>query len=165
MKMENLFIGTKLIAATPMKLGAYNEYRGWEIPEDEDPDTDGYLVEYMDGGRSNHKDHEGYISWSPKPVFDMAYRPTNGMNFGLAIEAMKAGLLVRRKGWNGEGMFCYFVDGSTFEVNRPPLQGIYKDGTVITYRPHIDMRTADGSCVPWLASQSDILADDWVVVS
>lgn len=42
--------------------------------------------------------------------------------------------------------------------------GIYPEGTEITYRAHLDMRTADGSCVPWVASQTDILADDWQVV-
>lgn len=83
------------------------------------------------------------------------------MNFGQALEALKTGKLVTRPGWNGKGMFLYLVPGSTFAVNRPPLSGIYPEGTVITYLPHIDMKTADGSCVPWLASQTDILAEDW----
>jgi hypothetical protein len=86
------------------------------------------------------------------------------MNFGLALEALKEGLLVTRAGWNGKGMFLYLVAGSGFTVNRPPLLGIYKHGTPVLYRPHIDMRTADGSCVPWVASQTDILADDWEYV-
>jgi hypothetical protein len=83
------------------------------------------------------------------------------MNFGEALVALKQGLKVEREGWNGKGMFIYLVPGSTFNVNRPPLLGIYPEGTPIVYRPHIDMRTADGSCVPWLASQTDILANDW----
>lgn len=86
------------------------------------------------------------------------------MSFGSALERLKSGHKLAREGWNGKGMFIYLVDGSRFAVNRAPLLGIYPEGTVIDYRPHIDMRTADGSCVPWVASQTDILADDWTVV-
>lgn len=68
---------------------------------------------------------------------------------------------MQRAGWNGKGMFVFLVPGSTFQVNRAPLLGIYPEGTEIKYHAHIDMRTADGQIVPWLASQTDILADDW----
>lgn len=68
-------IGIKVILATAMTRLAYNEYRGWEIPADEDGSDEGFLVEYVDGGQSNHPDHEGYISWSPKTVFERAYLP------------------------------------------------------------------------------------------
>jgi len=61
-------------------------------------------------------------------------------------------------------MFLFLVPGSTFKVNRPPLLGIYPEGTEINYQPHIDMRTARNTVVPWLASQSDVLAADWEVV-
>jgi hypothetical protein len=85
-------------------------------------------------------------------------------NFSQALELLKNGLKLQRVGWNGKGMFVYLVPGSKFPVNRPPLLGIYPEGTEITYLPHIDMRTASGACVPWLASQTDILADDWQIV-
>lgn len=86
------------------------------------------------------------------------------LNFGQAIEALKAGERVQRAGWNGKGMFIFLVPGSTFAVNRPPLLGIYPEGTEINYQPHIDMKTAQGTVVPWLASQSDVLAEDWQVL-
>jgi hypothetical protein len=86
------------------------------------------------------------------------------MQFGDAVQKLKSGQCVSRSGWNGKGMFLYLVPGSHFTVNRLPLVGIYPEGTEITYLPHIGMRTADGSCVPWLASQTDILADDWSVI-
>jgi hypothetical protein len=86
------------------------------------------------------------------------------MNFGEAIEAMKNGYKVARQNWNGKGMFIFLVPGSTFIVNRPPLLGIYPEGTEITYQPHIDMKTADSRIVPWLASQSDMLDTDWMIV-
>jgi hypothetical protein len=83
------------------------------------------------------------------------------MDFGDAIRALKNGKQVTRPGWNGKGMFLYLVPGSVFTVNRAPLLGIYPEGTQINYNAHIDMRTAEGSCVPWLASQTDVLAEDW----
>ena len=85
------------------------------------------------------------------------------MNFGQALELLKKGQKVARMGWNGKGMFLFLVPGSTFKVNRPPLLGIYPEGTEISYCPHIDMKTADGMVVPWLASQTDVLAEDWVI--
>jgi len=86
------------------------------------------------------------------------------MNFGQALEVLKTGGKVSRDGWNGKGMFLFLVPGSRFTVNRAPLLGIYPEGTVIDYCPHIDMKTADGKIVPWLASQTDVLAEDWDVV-
>lgn len=85
------------------------------------------------------------------------------MDFGKALEALKAGSKVARSGWNGKGMFLFLVPGSVFNVSRPPLLGIYPEGTEISYCPHIDMKTADDKVVPWLASQTDMLAEDWIV--
>lgn len=86
------------------------------------------------------------------------------MNFGEALQELKAKKLVARRGWNGKGMFLFLVPGSSFMVDRTPLLGIYPLGYVVNYLPHIDMKTADGSVVPWLASQTDLLAEDWLVV-
>lgn len=86
------------------------------------------------------------------------------MTFGEALEVLKNGGKVARAGWNGKGMFLFLVPGSTFKVNRLPLLGIYPEGTEINYRPHIDMKTVNGEIVPWVASQSDILEDDWHIV-
>lgn len=89
---------------------------------------------------------------------------TDEMNFSDALEWIKRGEKASRKGWNGSDMFVFLVPGSTFKVSRPPLLGIYEEGTEVDYHPHIDMRTADGQIVPWLASQADMLAEDWVLV-
>ena len=86
------------------------------------------------------------------------------MNFGSALQALENGQKVAREGWNGKGMFLFLVPGSTFSVSRSPLLGIYPEGTEINYCPHVDMKTADGKVVPWLCSQTDMLAEDWVVV-
>ena len=158
------YIGTKLINAEPMTRQQYNDFRGWRLPEDENGADEGYLVEYLDGGKPNTTTHKGYVSWSPKEQFEKAYRQTTGMPFGLAVEAMKQGKKVARAGWNGSGMFAYLVPGSQFKVNRHPLLGIYPEGTDITYRQHMDLRTADGSIATWAPSGSDALADDWYIV-
>ena len=84
-------------------------------------------------------------------------------SFGWAIEQLKAGNRVCRVGWNGKGMFLFLVVGSTFQVNRAPLNKFYPEGTTINYLSHIDMKTVDDKIVPWLASQTDVLADDWML--
>ena len=83
------------------------------------------------------------------------------LTFSQALEFLQAGHKLCRSGWNGTGMFVFLVPGSSFEVNRQPLLGIYPEGTQIDYQPHIDIKTADDTVVPWLASQSDLLAEDW----
>lgn len=86
------------------------------------------------------------------------------MNFSEALDCIKNGQKVQRDGWNGKDMFLFLVPGSTFKVNRPPLNEIYPEGTEVNYHSHIDMKTAEGYIVPWLASQADLLAEDWRVV-
>ena len=102
-----VYIGVKIVKAEPTTLGEYNAYRGWPLPKDEDASKEVYLVEYEADPLSepNHPDHEGYITMSPKHVFDAAYRKTDALTFGLAIEAVKIGKKITRKGWNGSGMF------------------------------------------------------------
>jgi hypothetical protein len=86
------------------------------------------------------------------------------MTFSEALASIKDGLCASRSGWNGKGMFIFLVKGSTFTTNREPLLSILGEGAVVNYHAHIDMRTADGTIVPWLASQTDLLADDWGLV-
>ncbi len=90
--------------------------------------------------------------------------PQDGLDFSQALDAIKLGDKVKRTGWNGPDQFVFLVHGSTFIVNRPPLLGIYPEGTEINYHAHIDIRNQQGVIVPWLASQGDLLAEDWEVV-
>jgi len=83
------------------------------------------------------------------------------MTFSTALDAIKNGNRVARAGWNGKGMFIFMVPGSVFMVNRPPLLGIFPEGTEVRYHAHVDMKTADGQIVPWLCSQTDLMAEDW----
>ena len=73
----NQYLGTKLINAQPMTKGDYNAFRGWEHPQNEDANEEGFLVEYLDGGKPNIATHAGYVSWSPEPQFETTYRRTD----------------------------------------------------------------------------------------
>lgn len=66
-------LGTKVIHFVAMTRQEYNDYRGWELPSNENGDDNGYLVEYTDGGTPNVPGHTGYVSWSPHGVFEKAY--------------------------------------------------------------------------------------------
>lgn len=129
-----------------MTRGEYNEYRGWTIPADENPDDNGYLVKYSDG----------YESWSPEKQFNETYRECDDMTFGLAIEALKKGEYVARKGWNGKAMFLFLAHGKDIQT----CVGI-PDKCVDV----VCMKTAQDTVVfGWLASQTDMLAEDWLIV-
>lgn len=154
-------IGVKLINAKPMTRLEYNQFRGWELPADENGADEGFLVEYIDGGKANTQDYAGYVSWSPKDVFERAYRPIDAMTFGLAVEALKAGERVARAGWNGKGMWLGLVEA--YEYN-PKADNALIHQLGCTKLPWIGMKTADNKFVPWLASQTDVLAEDWVIV-
>ena len=163
------YIGTKIITAAPMNRADYNTYRGWTLPANENGADEGYLVEYTDGGKPNDSRHAGYISWSPKEQFDGAYRETSGLTFGLAIEAMKKGAKVARAGWNGKGMWLILVPGTkavNFTEGSPYQKAGLVSGEILS---HIDMYTTNSegrrAMLPgWLASQTDMLAEDWAIV-
>ena len=149
------YIGTKIVKAAPalrMDDGKGNvrvETLGSNpMPQPGDAVDMGYKVVYSDG----------YESWSPQDVFEEAYRPTNGMNFGLAIEALKMGIAVARKGWNGNGIYLELQVPDEHSKMTLPYIYIVTD-SLITDNPH----APKGRC-PWLASQTDMLADDWYIV-
>ena len=165
------YIGTKVVNATPMNRLDYNVYRGWNLPENENGADEGYLVEYTDGGKPNDSRHLGYISWSPAAQFDGAYRETSGLTFGLALESLKNGEKVARAGWNGKGMWLSLSCGETREVKADNFWSPHNrehanaQGGTAKVLPSITMKTAGGEILMgWLASQTDMLADDWAIV-
>jgi hypothetical protein len=186
-----LYLGTKRVRAMPMTRLAYNQLRGWTVPADENPDDAGYLVEYTDGGKANVAGFEGYVSWSPADVFDRAYRPINVevrkcegspdsywielMDFGQALQALKAGKKVARNGWNGKGMWLSLSCDGDREVPAEQFWSPHnaafarENGGTATVLPCITMKTTNASgrvaiLMGWLASQTDMLSEDWVIV-
>ncbi len=89
------------------------------------------------------------------------------MNIGEAVTSMKNGNRVSREGWNGKGMYLAYQpgypNGIAINANTAKATG-QPEGTVMKFLPYIMMRTAGGEFVPWLCSQTDLLASDWSVV-
>lgn len=160
------YIGVHQVEAEPMTKGEYRKFMGQgpnTSPVNEDPSEAGYKVVYADG----------YVSWCPKAQFEAAGRPCDGMTFGMAIEAMKRGKKVARKGWNGKGMWLWLKPSaqikaewckdemlkSAAEENGGEILGL---GTICMYTHDSTGRKA--VLTGWLASQSDMLYEDWLVV-
>lgn len=160
--MEHKFyVGTKVILGIPMSRLAYNQYRGWSLPSDEDGEDEGYLVEYVDGGAKNHPLHKGYVSWSPKDVFEKSYQPTEAMNFGHALEMLKLGHKVARAGWNGKGMFIYLVPAAAYPAQTLVAQTTF--GEMVPYNPYLALKGVDNTVSTWVPSINDVLANDWSI--
>lgn len=158
------YIGTKVIRAEPMTIAEAQKVLGREI-KPATVEEDGYLVEYKDG----------YKSWSPKSIFDDAYREVDSINFGGAIDLLKAGLAVRRKGWNGKGLFVVKQIPAHIEADIiPKMQSLPQSAKNILMsreNPHIDYTNQmliinpDGRADSWVPSVSDVFAEDWEVVT
>ena len=116
-----------------------------------EPEEPGYRVRYQDG----------YESWSPKDVFEEAYRRTDAMTFGMAIEATRKGKRIARKGWNGKGQYVELATGISY-VN-PTGEIINASHDAIGNRAFAFVGTS-GVQMGWLASQADMLAEDWVII-
>lgn len=132
----------------------------WRQDKENFAKSDGSFINVEEGYAILYRD--GYTSWCPKDVFERDYQPITAMSFGHAIHALKSGKRVARVGWNGKNMFLIFVtENWNGETN---YSGAFpKD--FVGYNPFIAMYTADNKLVPWLASQTDMLADDWQVVN
>ncbi|MGM9585145.1 MAG: DUF2829 domain-containing protein [Faecousia sp.] len=133
------YIGTKIIKAEPMQRGGVDGIK------------DGYKVVYPDG----------YESWSPKDVFEAAYRATDGMNFGLAIEAAKIGKKIARAGWNGKNQYVELASCISYKNGAGEIVNVGHDA--IGNKALAFVGTS-GVQMGWLASQADMLADDWKIV-
>lgn len=159
-----LFIGTKVLNAKPMSRGEYNALRGWPMPDDENPDDAGYLT---DNGA-------GHLQWQPKDVFEDAFSPFDGMDFGMALAALKLGKKVARKGWNGNGMWLALSPGVAALYAEefwagPNREFALANGGSAEVLPCITMKTVNAHgreaiLMGWLASQTDMLCNDWVIV-
>jgi hypothetical protein len=89
------------------------------------------------------------------------------VNFAEALAVLHIGKRVTRRGWNGRNMWLLIVPGSTITVAAGRPLGDAAPELIdrqVAYRPHIDMFTANGEVVPWVATQSDLLGDDWEIV-
>ncbi|OQB15724.1 MAG: hypothetical protein BWY15_00437 [Firmicutes bacterium ADurb.Bin193] len=143
------YLGVKIVEAEPMNQRTFFETVKNQL-YDSEISALGYKVVYPDG----------YVSWSPKDVFENAYRAIDGLTFGLALEALKQGKRVCRLGWNGKGMWLVLCDFKCDTIIMPEI----RDSAQYKKLPWIGMKTANNEFVPWLASQTDMLADDWQII-
>lgn len=150
------YIGVKLIEAKPMTSTEASIYLGRHIP-DSVRGREGYLVVYEDG----------YESWSPKLTFERAYRLIDGLTFGLALEAVKKGYRIARKGWNGKGMFVVYQkgypQGIPSNAQTAKAWGI-NEGDLFRCEPYLQIKMTNGSHSMWTPSINDCLAEDWYIV-
>lgn len=162
-----MYIGTKVIKAEPMTMKEAQKVLGRKIAtlKPVTVEENGYLVEHKDG----------YKSWSPKDVFEEAYREVGSLTFGGAIILLKNGFAVRRKGWNGKGSFIVkqvpsHITGDIIP-NMQSLPQSVKDILMNRENPHIDYTNQmliinpDGRADSWVPSSSDVFAEDWEVVN
>ena len=113
---------------------------------------------------------DGFRNWKPKEVFEEEYEKVEGMTFGHAIKALKAGHKVARKGWNGRSMFLWLKPAATVKAEwckDPMLKGLAEaNGGEIEALGTICMFTDQKQILSsWLASQTDMLSEDWIIVS
>lgn len=148
------YIGVKIIEAKPMTQGkAFPN----ELMTTEESIADGYKVVYPDG----------YESWCPKEQFEDANRACNGVPFGHALEAVKQGKKIARKGWNGRGMFIVYQkgypDGIPCNKQTAEAWGL-SEGDMFIVQPYLQIQNVNKSHSMWVPSINDCLADDWYVV-
>lgn len=139
----NEYIGTKMIEAEPCP--------AWKDAGNHKAGDPGYRVRYADG----------YESWSPKDVFEAAYRRTDGMSFGLAIDAARIGKKIQRAGWNGKGQYVELASCISYKNANGNMVNVDHDAIG---NQALSFVGTSGVQLGWLASQADMLADDWKIV-
>lgn len=86
------------------------------------------------------------------------------MDIGAAVAAIRRGELIRRRGWNGTGMYLYFVPGHVGDPKHEAVKTMFSEGEKTLYADSVMMFTAQRNIVPWLCSQTDLLATDWELI-
>ena len=157
------YIGSKIIKAEPaLRFSDGNKVMIVELHRDRTDEEKAFIgrAESCDMGyRVVYQD--GYKSWSPRDVFEDAYRPTDNMNFGLAIEAAKMGKKIQRAGWNGKGQYVELAARISY-VNAE--SSVINAEHAATGNHALAFVGTSGVQLGWLASQADMLADDWRIV-
>ncbi len=138
----------------------------WKLPKDFAPDCGISFKESAGWPTGTNLLHAGQA----KEMIEHLLSSDSGMSFGLAIEALKLGKKVARAGWNGKGMWLSYSPGAPALPydkfwSKANCEYAYENGGSAEVLPCITMKTATGEILMgWLASQTDMLADDWLIV-
>ena len=130
------YISNKIYYAKPMKRGEYCENRGWDVPENENPDDDGYIILYPDG----------YISWNLKSNFEETSSRTDGMNFGMALAALRMGKAVRLPQWSDD----------------VKIKCAHPTPTSIMTAAYLYVESRHGT-VPWKETMIELFSEEWQI--
>lgn len=161
------YIGTKIVQAAPAIRFLLKSGENMIVEKDDKLAMDYAKAMVEDGEVTAWEEtyavvyKDGYSSWSPAMVFEEAYRETTGMPFGLAIEAAKMGKKIARSGWNGKSQYVELASCISYKNNA---------GEVVNVEHHnignkaLAFVGTSGVQMGWLASQADMLADDWHIV-
>lgn len=88
----------------------------------------------------------------------------NQLNFGQALDAIKAGKRIARTGWNGKGMFVYLVPPASYPVQTGAAKAHFGEGAMVPYNAYMAIKNVDGTVSTWVPSVNDCLAADWGIV-
>ena len=87
------------------------------------------------------------------------------MDFSAALTCLKMGDAIARSGWNGKGMFLYLVGKGDYPAQTGIAKLHWGEDALVPYTPYIAIKSVSGLVSPWVASQTDLLAEDWVAVN
>lgn len=182
------------IVAEPITLGEYNELRGWTLPSDEDPSTEGYLVclgpvtgslrtkgsgaTFMRSEdfheRYRRLDAYGQIADAQTVsdetvVVDTTQALEGNLTFGEALMLLHQGKAVTRSGWAKEGWgtkvpFVYKVEANSYVAQSGVAKAHFGEGALVPYNPYFALKNAHGTVSMWVPSMADCLASDWQTV-
>ncbi len=178
---STFYVGNKVILAYPTTLGKYQESRGWDDPKG-DSTEEVYLVEYepVHGQISNMSDkgHSGYVTMSPKHVFDDAYRENGALDFGSAILATKRDNMIRRSGWP-KGHFVFRQIPSIIKKDIVPKMQSLPDSVKAEFQKRFDDKNSQIDAIyydnqlayvgdsnlicSYAPSPEDCLMEDWLI--
>ena len=86
------------------------------------------------------------------------------MNFGDALEAIKQGKKIAREGWNGKGMFVYFVPPNSYKVQTGVAKEHFGSDAMVPYNAYMAIKNVNGTVSTWVPSVNDCLSDDWLII-
>ena len=84
------------------------------------------------------------------------------MNFGEALESVKEGKRIARKGWNGKGMYVYYIPANSYKAITEVAREEF--GDMVPYNPYFAIKNINNTVSTWVPSVNDCLAEDWYIV-
>lgn len=84
------------------------------------------------------------------------------MNFGEALEVVKEGKRIARKGWNGKGMYVYYIPANSYKAITEVAREEF--GDMVPYNPYFAIKNINNTVSTWVPSVNDCLAEDWFIV-